>query len=51
MAGRVVLYVKTGCPYCAAKRRDLTARGVEFSEINVLIPPSMEEHPCSGSTG
>jgi len=41
MAERVVLYVKTGCPYCAAKRRDLTDRGVTFSEINVSEQPEV----------
>ena len=41
MAERVTLYVKTGCPYCAAKRRDLSGRGVTFSEINVSERPEV----------
>ena len=28
----VVMYVKPGCPYCAAAREDLAARGEEFEE-------------------
>ncbi|MGH7894946.1 MAG: UXX-star (seleno)protein family 3 [Candidatus Binatia bacterium] len=39
MDERVTLYVKTGCPYCAAKRREFTERGVSFTEVNV------SEHP------
>jgi glutaredoxin len=27
-----VMYVKPGCPYCAAARDDLTARGEDFQE-------------------
>ena len=33
------LYTKTGCPYCAAKRKDLTTRGVSFVEINLTERP------------
>jgi glutaredoxin 3 len=39
MATKATMYVKTGCPYCAAMREKLTARGVPFSEVNV------SEHP------
>jgi glutaredoxin 3 len=39
MADKVTLYVKTGCPYCAAKRLELSERGVTFTEVNV------SEHP------
>lgn len=40
MAG-VTLYVKTGCPYCAAKRKELEARGVAFTEVNVTERPEV----------
>ena len=33
------LYVKTGCPYCAALRDRLQAERKPFSEINVLDQP------------
>jgi len=36
---RATLYVRTGCPHCAAARADLLARGVAVSEVNV------SEHP------
>jgi len=39
MAGKVTLYVKTGCPYCAAKRREFEKRGVVFTEVNVTERP------------
>ena len=38
-AAPVLLYTKTGCPYCAAKRAEFAARGVAVREINV------SEHP------
>ena len=39
MAGKVTLYVKTGCPYCAAKRREFEKGGVVFTEVNVTERP------------
>ncbi len=38
-AAPVLLYTKTGCPYCDAKQAELAARGVAVREINV------SEHP------
>jgi glutaredoxin len=38
-AAPVLLYTKTGCPHCDAKRAGLAARGVAVREINV------SEHP------
>ncbi len=38
-AAPVLLYTKTGCPHCDAKRAELAARGVAVREINV------SEHP------
>ena len=38
-AAPVILYTKTGCPYCEAKRAELAARGVAVREVNV------SEHP------
>ena len=39
MAEAITLYVKTGCPYCAAKRGEFRKRGVKFTEINVSERP------------
>ena len=31
----VTIYTKPGCPYCAAARDDLVARGVAYDEVDV----------------
>lgn len=30
-----IIYTKPGCPYCAAAKQDLEARGVDYDEIDV----------------
>ena len=35
----VLLYTKTGCPYCDAERAELQAAGVAFREIDVSREP------------
>ncbi len=37
----VTFYVKTDCPYCAAMREELDARGGEYNEINVKETPEV----------
>jgi glutaredoxin len=32
---RAILYVKTGCPFCAEMRRGLDGAGVAYDEVNV----------------
>ena len=39
MAPPVLLYTKTGCAFCDAKRAELTARGVTIREIDVAARP------------
>jgi len=39
----IVMYTKPGCPYCAAARNDLVARGVEFEEIDVYATPGARD--------
>ena len=34
-------YVKTDCPYCAALRDELDAKGTEYNEINVKKNPEV----------
>ncbi len=41
MSAPVTLYTKTGCPYCAAKRKELTDKRVDFVEINVRERPEV----------
>jgi glutaredoxin 3 len=35
----VVLYTKTGCPYCAAKRKEFSDDRLPFTEVNVTEKP------------
>ena len=39
MTPPVLLYTKTGCPFCDAKRTELAARGVPVREIDVAERP------------
>jgi glutaredoxin len=39
----VVLYTKPGCPYCMAARNELSARGVEYEEIDVTTTSGAQE--------
>jgi glutaredoxin 3 len=38
-----VIYTKPGCPYCAAAKQDLEARGVSYQEIDVYTTPGARE--------
>jgi len=33
---QVVMYVKDGCPYCAAAKKHYTEQGIDFKEVNVF---------------
>ncbi|MBD3258242.1 glutaredoxin family protein [candidate division GN15 bacterium] len=35
----VTIYVKDGCPYCAAAKKHYTDQGIAFEEINVHRTP------------
>lgn len=37
------LYVKTGCPYCAAVIRKLNELGIEYKELNIADPEIAKE--------
>lgn len=37
------IYTKPGCPYCAAAKMDLEARGVDYDEIDVYTTPGARE--------
>ncbi len=39
----VMIYTKPGCPYCAAAKQDLDARGVDYDEIDVYTTPGARE--------
>lgn len=36
-----LVYVKSGCPYCEAKRAEFAARGVACREIDVAARPEV----------
>lgn len=38
-----VIYTKPGCPYCAAAKLDLEARGLDYDEIDVYTVPGAPE--------
>ncbi len=39
----VLIYTKTGCPYCAAARKFYSDQGIAFDEINVTEKPEEME--------
>jgi glutaredoxin len=38
-----IIYTKPGCPYCAAAKADLQARGVDYDEIDVFTSPGARQ--------
>jgi len=40
---KVVIYTKTGCPYCQKVMQDYRARGVSFQEINIAVDASAKK--------
>lgn len=34
MAEKATIYTKPGCPYCAAAKRSLDKKGIEYEEFN-----------------
>jgi glutaredoxin len=38
-AAPVLLYTRTGCPFCDAKRAELVARGTTVREVNLSDRP------------
>lgn len=41
MAAPITLYVRAGGPHSAAKRQELVARGVAFTEVDVAVHPEV----------
>jgi len=48
---KVTLYVKDGCPYCAAARTHYTEQGFEINEINVPKTEGAKEEMLKLSDG
>jgi len=43
MPETVIIYTKTGCPYCKAAKEDLNKKGVTYQEINISDNPGKIE--------
>lgn len=39
----ITIFVKDGCPYCAAARKHYSEEGIDFSEKNVHKTPGAKE--------
>ncbi|MEK7774389.1 MAG: glutaredoxin [Candidatus Zixiibacteriota bacterium] len=39
----ILIYTKTGCPYCAAAKKHYSETGKNFREINITDHPEMKE--------
>ena len=46
-----IIYTKPGCPYCAAAKQDLEARGIGYQEIDVYTTPGAREELAELSGG
>ena len=33
----LIIYTKTGCPYCEGAKRHFTAQGIQFEEVNLSV--------------
>ncbi len=41
--GQVIIYTKTGCPYCQRAKEDYMAKGIDFTEINTSENPAAKQ--------
>jgi glutaredoxin 3 len=49
--GRILVYSSPFCGYCSAAKRLLTAKGVEFTEIDVMFDPERKLEMIQRSGG
>jgi len=47
----VIIYTKTGCPYCAAAKKFYCDKGTAFDEINITERPAAIEELLKISGG
>jgi len=43
MPDEVVIFTKPGCPYCAAAKKDLAEKGVQYEERDVASSAAVKE--------
>ena len=48
---RVIVYSQPFCGYCSAAKRLLTAKGAEFTEIDVMFEPKHRDEMIERSGG
>ncbi len=48
---RILVYSTPFCGYCAAAKRLLTAKGVDFAEIDVMMDPERRQEMLTKSGG
>jgi glutaredoxin 3 len=48
---RIVVYSTPFCGYCAAAKRLLTAKGAQFTEIDVMMDPERRQEMLAKSGG
>ena len=48
---RILVYSTPFCGYCAAAKRLLTAKGVEYAEIDVMMAPDRRKEMLAKSGG
>ncbi len=51
MSAELIIYTKTGCPYCAAAKKHYTNLGRTFTEINITENPSEKANLLKLSEG
>jgi glutaredoxin 3 len=39
----ITIYIKTGCPYCAAAKKHYSDQGIAFEEINIHEDPTAKD--------
>lgn len=47
----ILIYTKSGCPYCARAKQLLSAKGAEYKEIDLLRHPDKREEMIAGAGG
>lgn len=43
MAEMIDIYIKPGCPYCAAAKEDMDNKGIPYNEHDVTSDPAVKE--------
>jgi glutaredoxin 3 len=47
----ITIYTKSWCPYCAAAKKLLTEKGVDFTEIDIEAQPDQRQDMIQKASG